>query len=220
MKSFFQSPALLTALLLFLAGSVASGAWFAHEQVEDVIHLAEVQILSQEAVLFELADRTDRNEGDAVVNAIIKDCSTREAFEDLLSTIGTLGYADLLRLEGYYDGCASFYAERKAMMVARLEREAEVLEQYNAFLAAVAPERVNTINLNDWQTLVTLERDRSDGLNDQVRIQRAIITELLSGKARTGEEITSLLQEASSVAERLEVAGAQIDTLRESLSRL
>ena len=220
MKPNTQKPFIVATILLFLALCVAIGAFVAHEEVEEVIHLSEVQIARQEAALFELTERTDRNEGDAVVNAIIRDCTSREEFDELLSTIGSLNRFQLQQLEGYYDGCAPFYAERKAMMVARLEREVEVLEQYHAFLESVAPERSGIVNITDWQTLVSLERERSNGLNDQVRIQKSIITELLAGNVSTSEEIQTLLFEAQAVTERLEVAGAQIDTLRESFSKI
>lgn len=220
MTLILQKPFLVAGLFLFLAVSVAIGAWHAHTQVDDVIHKAELQITKQESVLYELAERTDRNEGDVVVNAIIKDCSVREEFEELLNNIGELSRTELRTLESYYEGCASFYAERKAIMIARLEREVEVLEQYTAFFETVAPERLSKFNLEAWQNLVALEKERSTGLNDQVRIQREVIEILLAGGVGVGESITALLQEAQSVGERLEVSGAQIDTLRESLSKL
>ncbi len=206
---------------LLFGGLVAAGAiWYSAEQLEDAAHAIELKIIEQETLLYELADRIGRNEGDAVVNRIITDCSVRREFDDLLNNLATLSAGQLQTLEQYYDGCAPFYSERKAITMTRFEREFAVYEDYVQLLAALKPGSDTERQLTVWEELIALEGERTTGLQDRVRIQRDIIEALLANLTIGSAEIQELVSEAQAVSERLSVVGIQINQKREQLSNL
>ena len=76
-----------------------------------------------------------------MVAKIISDCPNRVKFETLLDTLATLKHNDLVRTQQLFESCGSFYSERKAVMVSRLERELDVLKDNIAFLIILDSEK-------------------------------------------------------------------------------
>ncbi len=177
----------------------------------------EAKLAEQEMALTTLADLIDRDAADAVVTSLVSDCSSsdRERFDYLLSNLQTLRSAELKEVELLFARCGSFYAERRALMVSRLERE---LMQYRSYVELYEQldgrASMITYPTETWESLVALEVTRAAYTNDLVRIQGEIIASLLGGATVTSDSVTNALKRANETKENLSLAGVQRDTLR------
>src|SRR5690606_5572118 len=101
-------------------------AYVVREQNEETLLSVDLRIAEQELLLVTIADLARRTEADAVTNRIVVDCSAdeRREFDTLLDTLGlSITPAELRQLDTLFYKCGSFYADRKAVMAARLYRE-------------------------------------------------------------------------------------------------
>ncbi|MCD5381715.1 MAG: hypothetical protein LR017_00180 [Candidatus Pacebacteria bacterium] len=55
-----------------------------------------------------------------MIASIITDCPNRTEFESLLARLHLLQHRELIRVQQHFNACGDFYAERKALMVARI----------------------------------------------------------------------------------------------------
>ena len=125
-----------------VAGFVVCGVIFygvslyIQSQQAEYVSMMELLITKQEKTLVSLAEVTDRNGADSVVSGIIKDCEIddRQKFDELLGNLKNLNRTQLVEVDQLFDGCGGFYAETKALMTARLQREYEVYSDYVALL--------------------------------------------------------------------------------------
>lgn len=201
--------------LLFLVIVVAS--FIFHKKQEETAQVLTANIRAQQAELVRLAELTDRNGADALVEEIVSDCTNRTEFEQLLVSLGTLNQRDLLKTQQLFASCGDFFAVRKGFMVSRLAREHEVLDEYVAILLSLHEEpRLLTLS-RDWKTLVSLERDRSNFLSEQVVLQEQIITEFIKGARLNSAPVAERLNRALDISEQLQVLDQQIDAVRADL---
>lgn len=215
-----SKPYLSIALTLAAALLLAS-AYLAYHSRELGATLA-LKIADQEKTLAVLSEITDRNGADSVAEAIVRDCSleNRRRFEELLNRLGELNQRELVEVDTLFDGCAAFFAERKALMVARLEREFEVYRSYVELLAMVEQQRGQLLHaVSAWEEVVNLEKQRRDLLQEQVAIQGSIITTLRSGPLVTNEIEDELVRAAQINQEAAQVNG-RIDEARRALNQL
>ena len=191
------------------------------ERLEDLTSKIQLQIIEQEKLLVTIAETTARNGADAVTEIVIRDCTVveRTDFDTLLGQLDKgLSNADLTRLERLFGRCGGFYAERKAVMVARLEREIEVYQAYIAQLETVADKStVEQYNPEGWIALIAEEKKQSDLFTQLVGHQDKIVKTLLSGKNSTSPEIQTILSEVKEAQELLIVANRQAAKLRSEL---
>lgn len=188
---------------------------------EDIVNRLTLEIVEQEKTLLSIASITSRDGMDVVGESIIVDCkgTDRSRFDGLLSRLGELTFAELTETENLFDKCASFYAQRKAMMVARLVREYEAYSNLIGLLEIVDDEiTVASYNLQEWEHLLSLEKVREELYYEQVSIQENIIVSLKEGKTLYDEEITSLVQSAKNVADELIVNDKQAREVRSKLA--
>jgi hypothetical protein len=178
-------------------------------------------IAEQVGTLSTIAEITARNGADAVTEAIIKDCTAAERgeFEDHLGRLNSgLTRNELINLERLFGRCGTFYAERKAIMVARLSREIEVYSAHVAQLSAVKNEDLRAnFKVSQWESLAAEERKQSQLFAELVTLQDSIISTLLSGKSAASPEMQEILQKAREVQETLMVANKQAATIRTEL---
>jgi len=178
-------------------------------------------IAEQVGTLSTIAEITARNGADTVTEAIIKDCTAAERgeFEDHLGRLnGGLTRNELISLERLFGRCGTFYAERKAIMVARLSREIEVYSTHVAQLSAVKNEDLRAnFKVSQWELLAAEERKQSQLFAELVTLQDNIISTLLSGKSVASPEMQEILQKAREVQETLMVANKQAATIRTEL---
>jgi hypothetical protein len=203
--------------LFLLAAAIAVGAGVAYYNQEKVATQLHEQIDAQIQVLWDLALVTDRNGADEVISTIVADCPRRAEYETLLNQLGSLSKKELITVQNLYESCGNFYAERKALMVAKLERELAVTLQLRALLGTVRESETNEYKLEAWKELVVLEQARSVLLTEQNSIQSKIIGLLITGATSGSKEVRSLVSEAQSIAELLNVRDHEIDRVRGEL---
>ncbi len=217
MQSLLKNHLLIAVHLVFFAIALTVSALVAHHEKAAAATTLMETIKKEHTHMSKLAEITDRNEADAVTATIVADCERRTEFESLINTLGTLGNRDLLVVQQLFESCGSFYSERKALMVAKLEREFEILETNVHLLETLGMQSEGT-NLDAWEKLIALERDRSASLRDLTQIQSDIITTLIKGEKSSGMALTDLTKDAQALGESLSVQDKQIDSIRATLT--
>ncbi len=217
MKERLQNHILIASILLFVALAFVLGTWFVHFNQRELESAIRSQIGEERTTLMTLADITDRNGADDIIAATIADCSRRDEYESLLVKLSVLSKKELLTLQNLFEGCGSFYAERKALMVGKMERELQNYDDLITLLGTLSQHDLTSYNLDVWRELVTLERTRSTLLSDQKDIQADIISALILGESVSGERVSSLVVEAQEINQLLTVHDRQIDEKREKL---
>lgn len=212
-------------LVVAFAVAIAYGisTYIVSERLQNLEQQAELLAADQESVLVAIAETTARNGADAITESIIQDCSLdeRDRFEELLNGLNSgLPRTELVELERLFGRCGGFFAERKAVMVARLSREIEVYESYILQLEEVTGRQVAEANLSEWQTLAAEERKQSQLFSELVQKQDEIISALLAGNSPDSEEVTDILREVTEIQGNLIVANQQAANLRSNLVNL
>lgn len=193
------------------------------ERLQDLELQSQVLVADQEAVLVAIAETTARNGADAVTESVIQDCSIdeRSRFDTLLGELNAgLTQAELVELERLFGRCGAFYAERKAVMVARFSREIEVYEDYVEQLELITATELGSANVDGWQKLAEEERKQSELFSELVNKQEEIIQALLDGASADSENVQSILREVTEIQETLIVANQQAANLRSTLVNL
>lgn len=215
MKAYLNTHLLVALHVLLIAVVIIGASWYIDASREITEKMLLERIERSIARVIDLAVVTDRNGADSLTETIITDCPRRDDFESRLVNLGTASPRELIVTQQLFESCGSFFAERKAFMVAQLEREYEVLAGDIALLKTLrdlSPEEENYIA---WNELILLEKDRSALLTEQTGIQEEIISLLIEGESSS--RIGELVRYAQNVAESLAVSDAQIDTLRSKL---
>ncbi len=198
-------------------------SWFIAWRSAAVVSELQRLIDEQEATLVMLSETTDRDGADAVVGSVVRDCAQeeRERFDSLLGELGTLQRSELEEIDALFTSCGYFYTQRKAIMVAQLEREYEVYASYIALLSPLdARSAALDFDVETWRALVDLEKSRSAMYSDLVSMQLEIITSLRGGAAATSVEIANQINAANEIRTKLVYTGTQIDRLREQVTDL
>lgn len=215
---------LLILLILFVAAVGLVSSYIVNERLENLEATTRIQIAEQKALLSTIAETTARNGADSITESIVRDCAIddRSRFDTLLSSLDSgLPRFELIELEQLFGSCGSFYAERKAVMVARLSREIEIYESYVIQLAEITgDDEAESQRLAEWQKLSEGEQNQSVLFTQLVRAQKEIIDTLLSGKSATSDEIVTILTNVREIREALLMAKTQADTVRADLTSL
>lgn len=206
--------------VLVTAAVLYGVSYYVNEREKDIVNKIIVEVLEQEKTLSAIAEITDRNGADAVVEEIILDCSitNRDRFDDFLNRLGSLTNSELRETETLFDSCGRFYSSRKALMVARMEREYEFYRNLVELLTLADDEiTVSQYQVGPWGSLVQLEAKRSDVFARQASIQLNIIRALLDGESVQSENIQDMLSDAQNLNEEALVINQQIDAQRQAL---
>ncbi len=211
----------IAALLIGALVMYVLVTWLVNQKLETLSSLLEEQIITQQNTLVALSVITARNGADATVESIIQDCSgsERTRFDTLLSALNrNLTQVELQELDRLFGRCAGFFAARKGLMVARLERELEIYRLFIDQRHRITPNSETIVNeLSQWQELVTAEKKMSEGFATLVTLQDNIIQALLAGEIATSPVITELLNTVSQVQDTLSVTNTQVRALRGEL---
>lgn len=206
------------ALFIFITILIAS--FVLKELQSDYVSATRIKIAEQETTLASLSELIGRDGADSVVSDIIQDCSpqNRERFDLLLGRLSTLQGQELREVEQLFNACANFYPERKAVMVARFEREYEVYMDLIDILTRVDNDAPYlTYQTTQWEQLVRLEKERSDLSTRLVDVQGTIIRALIEGTAVSSEQMQQLLGQGQEIKDSLVFTSMQIDELRASI---
>jgi len=196
---------------------LCGAAWYIHAAQSSFEKGVFSNIERQRTLVADLATITDSNGADEITAAVISDCPNRIEFENYLGRLNSLSKKDLLTTQQLFNSCGSFYAERKALMVSRLEREYAVLVDNITLLEALHDVDAATRKTLRFKELIDFEKNRSSSLTDQTRIQSEIISLLIAGSSGANARITVLLDQAQEIAQSLGVLNKQIDDLRGEL---
>jgi hypothetical protein len=216
MKAYLSTHLLIALNAVVIALVISGASWYAHKTKENTLTLLEKNITLHEQNIIELAELTDSNGADTLTAAVISDCPRRTEFENQLASLGTATKKELIGIQQLFESCGPFYAERKALMVSRLEQVYTSLIQDLEILETIRDLDETEKALYRWNELIEFEKTRSSLLSEQTDIQEEIISLLLQG-TDTRTRITELVQQAQGVNQSLEVTNVQIDELRSSL---
>lgn len=213
---------LLGAAILF-AFAYVGGLLIAKERLADLRATLEVQASKQQVLLATIAETTARNGADTTTESIVKDCTIeeRQEFDLLLGKLDAgLPQTELSTLERLFGRCGSFYAERKAVMVARLEREVEVYHNYVEQLNQLQSVDTDSYQVDLWKQLALDETYQSEAFRQLVVEQDKIITALVSGKQASSPEIKEILDDVKSAQQTLASSSAAATEKRRLLLSL
>jgi len=204
--------------------SLLAGMFIASERLETFELSARVQVSDQKTVLNTIAETIARNGADSVTEAIIRDCPVAERlrFDLLLGQLDQqLGSTELRELEQLFSSCASFFADRKALMVARFTREIEVYEgQVNLLDTLTTSNEFDAFQVEQWQELVAYEQTQSDLFTTLVIAQKQIIDALIAGQSASSPPVVEILTGVQETREALVFARAKAAETRASLTSL
>lgn len=192
-----------------------ASAWYIDSSQREIESQVLMRIDSTLGDIQSLAVLTDGNGADALTERIVSDCPRRNEFDGLLAILSNATKRELIAAQQLFESCGAYYAERKALMVAQLEREYRTLDEDLLLLETLRNLEPKEASYRKWQELVKLEDERSALLTEQTTIQAEIIELLLSGD--NNERIQELVRQAQNVAQSLTVIGTQIDTVRANL---
>ena len=218
MERFLNIHFVISILLIIIALVITVGAYTVYAVKANVRTELVANINRQATIIGTLAELTDHNGADEGVEKIVVDCPRRAEFENLLVQLGTLSRQKLLDTQQLFESCGGFYVERKALMVSRLEREYEILQDNVLLLQTLDSHTKNNYHVDEWGQLISWEHQRSDLLNEQLNIQRDIIALLIEGKMVTSLEMQTLISRANDIEKILTSLGTGIDTLRSQLT--
>ncbi len=219
MKNFLNTHVMVSLHLIVIAISITLAAWFSHTATADAARILETRITAQADVMERIATVTDSNGADPAIAAIITDCPKRAEFEILLGRLGTLQHKDLIEVQKLFDSCGNFYAERKALMVSRFERELEIYNEYVTLLKELDEHAEEKSQSSLWGSFVANERARSELLTEQTIIQGNIIQLLISGAVASSKSVVEQVNRAREIQESLAVLDRQIDDVRATISK-
>ena len=211
-------------LLATLVVAIIIGIFISSERLESFESTAQLQAADQRVVLNTIAETIARNGADSVTESIIQDCAVpdRIQFDSLLGQLDRgLSSLELNELNQLFGSCASFYADRKALMVARFEREIEVYEaQINLLNTLNTEDTYELSQVDRWKELFSQEQDQAEAFTSLVGLQRSIITALIDGQTPGSDEITAILSEVQETRESLVYARTKASEARSSLNPL
>ena len=212
-----RTMVILGALLLFVALVYV----VVEHRLSNLAKTLTQQIVEQETLLAEIAKTTSNNGTDSYVENLVHDCAIEERteFDRLLGTLDTgLPDPELTRLEQLFGRCGSFYAERKAVTVARLSREIEVYETYVLQLQTLKTLSLEKeYHVETWKELALAEKQQAELFMNLVTLQDKIIRALIEGKTPESLEIKTILTEVSETQGMLIVTNKQASDIRDVL---
>lgn len=217
MKSYLSTHLTVAFLALVCAVLLTTSAWYIRHTTRALESALLATIDEQTTTIRTLALLTDRNGADELTERIIADCANRDAFEDNLSRLDTLSQKDLLVTQQLYESCGRFYVERKALMVSRLRREYDILDDTLKHLLLIRDLTPQEEQLHAWSSVIDFEEQRGTLLAEQADIQAKIIESLISSTPDSKESIKSNISRAVEIQESLQVIAKQIAELRKPL---
>jgi hypothetical protein len=205
-------------VVLVVVSSYIAGEYIAATRVAAARATLESTIEQQRVTLETLSEITARNGGDEVTDLIIKDCSVeeRKAFDALLGRLDSgLAHVELETLDRLFGRCGYFFAHRKSIMVARLEREVALYKTFVSQLETITGSSMqDEYMVNNWTMLVDNENKQRELFMNLVLLQDQIIATLLQGKFTTSNEIQTILNEVKETQATLATTNTQTADLR------
>ena len=195
------------------------------EQNKKALFNIDSRITQQEMLLTATADATRQNNADETLAKILADCTPaeRQQFDTLLNKLSaSISTPELNSLNNLFNKCGSFFADRRAVMASRLEREVGVYGDYVALRNSLLSEEdeVSNKRVTLWLQLADTEIKVAENISTLVKLQGDIINFLLQGKSKDSEEIATTLQAVESTRNNITVQNRQIENFRQEIISL
>ncbi|MCB9811893.1 hypothetical protein H6783_03190 [Candidatus Nomurabacteria bacterium] len=209
----------LTVALAFVALVVLIAGYIIKHSQETSAHELQLKIDVTAAELQEKTRLLVKNQATESIDSYVKDCSSasRNTFDHSLDTLASLDHGELVTLNLLFDACASYFADRKAAMyestVMTYETYRTLVTLHESFVTLdPAP-----TTLEDWDLLLSLEKQKVALLQAQVPLQRGVIELLLSGAQPTDESVRALMSQAQEISQSAAVLTRQIESISAKL---
>jgi len=151
---------------------------------------------------------------DPVADSIVRDCTVRDRYENLLGRLDSLSTTELNEVQQLHAQCSHYYPTQKAFMANKLDTLVSDYASLISILENIATVKVDEYQVEAWQSLAAKELTRAALLRQQHEIQGRIITALV---AENTTDLNNLLEEARKVADSLNVLSIQINQERQAL---
>ncbi len=208
--------AVLGIIIVFWASSAV-----VDKRLDNLKNYLDERITAQYTVITELAAVTGRGGSNAQADLIVSQCSQadRDTFETLLAALDrkTLSNSELNSLDTLFSGCGYVYANRRANMVAQLDREVTAVESLSKQRAMLGDFDSNETAVKQWRELVVREQAVRDNFLMLVSLQKQIIGGLKSGLVSDSAELIDLQNDARETKDLLSVATEMASTQRNLL---
>jgi len=190
-------------------------------RLEKTVLTLDAEIAKQELLLNNVADLTKELGTDDITERILIGCQfdDRERFDQLLNLLAaTISQPELKELDILFYKCGSYYADRKSLMAARLDREVVVYHEYqNLRTNLLSVTEPVADKIDQWKNLASMEIKLAEQFKTLVDLQGEIIQTLLAGKSRTSPEINATLEKVTAIRGEMAVRTQQIEAIRNSL---
>ncbi len=220
MNQHIQTKHVVLAAVLLSLCVVILATVYIQLRTEKVSAALQSSLISQEKRLAELAILTKADSADSVLDSVIKDCSleNRVRFDAQLSRLASLSPQELKEIEPLFDACGSFFAEKKALMSLRLQREYEVFKDLMSIVETFEDidSKYESVSTN-WGLLTDLESERARLALTLVQIQKNIISELRKGTSVRADSVEVLTVEGQKTKDKLIEIGIQVNDLHTKL---
>lgn len=217
MRDRIKNHIIFSTTLILFAVILGVAAWYVNFSQHKIENALQKLIQEKSQTLINLSEITDRNGADDVISQIISDCSRRNEFETQLNNLASLDERELLSLQNLIEACGGFYAERKALMVSKLEQEFLSYSEIVELSLLLSDHQAHLYHVDTWNELVDLEKTRSTLLVEQKVIQEKIISNMIQGLSIHSPEVKKLVSDAQEIEVFLTVYGKKIDEIRQSL---
>lgn len=207
MKTFLKDHLAISLYTGTCAAIIVIATWYVHRVEQQFVFAINTNIKMHTEALKQLALLTDNNDADGVVNAIIHDCPKRNDFDAMLGNLNTASKRDLITTQQLFESCGSFYTVRKAFMVARMDQEYASLKENVDLLRLYEDLDETAMRALRINELITLERKRSELLNEQMTLQGEIIQYLIVGT----DESTAAIKKNVASAQVIQQVLTRID---------
>lgn len=220
MNSLSVHTKMFIGALLFMCATLFCASAYMHAVESSYVNAMKLKIAAQEGKLASISLLIDHDQADPVVESIIPDCSleNRQKFDELLGKLASLRGKDLVEMEQLFNACGDFYAQRRAVMVARLEREYEIYVDLIGVLAVVNPKaKVTEYDIKGWRDLLSLEATQSELSTKLVNLQGKIIQALNQNVSISSDAMQSMLVAGQATKDSLLDISKQIEAQRQTL---
>jgi hypothetical protein len=200
-----------------LAGLVLFG-WYGSVRLAELQSVYAHERTQLGATFVTLAEQADRIEAIPASGDVVRDCSERARFEELLSSIPTLTARERTELDLLFASCGDYHARLKMFYAERLlsmsERYSTMATLHDAVFKISEDERRIREAMG---TVASLERSRANDLFSLVAQQR-VMNDVYAG--RSSKTLTDVTTEAAAIEAQFAQSDTRIDTERAFLQTM
>lgn len=203
------------AINIIVAMLIAVGAYLIIQNKEStMVERLVTEINDTRSEMEQTAKTTGLAQVDPVADSIVRDCTVRDRYENLLGRLDSLNATELNEVQQLHAQCSHYYPTQKAFMANKLDT---LVSDYASLISIL--ENITTVESDEyqveaWRSLTAKELSRATLLRQQHEIQGRIITALVTENTT---DLNNLLEEARKVADSLNVVSIQINQERQAL---